>query len=430
MAQKLGAVFLRCVLGPLNYAAGLILASKVPDGLRELSADSLHGGFTRGVAEVAKAAGVGEADVERLLPTSEVSAAAARLDAAQKAAVAAWSAHAGHLGGFLTGVADLTVDGRAPDVSQFLARLAKKVVRDRPLSEPLDRLSQEVAAWLDLVERCGDLVGDGAELTRAWRARRARRLGVVMAAGVLALAVAGYALWVRAARARVEATLAASEADPCAAGGVDPGDFARASEAQKQALAGRALACDAKRRAAAELRAQEEALAAQQRELERLVKERDERCAALALHLEKGALTAEDTAALGPQAALLERVAKGALERDDLLDVELPCAATKSGPAIAERYAAAVAASPSAWARPEALGKRAAAALVQRREALPSSPKQVLAAHAERVALKALASKDEAARARATVICQLKDDFGIPGGKYCSTLKMLAAKKP
>jgi hypothetical protein len=430
MAQKLGAVFLRCVLGPLNFAAGLILASKVPDGLRELSVDSLHGGFTRGVAEVAKAAGVGVADVERLLPMGEVSAAAARLDAAQKAALVAWGAHAGHLGGFLTGVADLTVDGRAPDVSQFLARLARKVVRDKPLAEPLEALSTEVAGWLDLVERCGDLVGDGAELTRAYRARHARRLGVMIVAGLVAASVAGYALWVRAARARVEATLAASEADPCAAGGVDSGDFARASEAQKQALAGRAVACDEKYRAAVQLRAEQEALEAKMRELTRITQERDARCAALAEHLAKGALSGDDAVFLGPQAALMERVAKAALDKDDLLDPELPCAATASGPAIAERYAAAVAASPTAWARPEAVGARAAAALVERRDALPSSPKQVLAAHAEHVALKSLASKDEAARARALVLCQLKDDFGIRGGKYCSTLRMLAARKP
>jgi hypothetical protein len=430
MAQKLGAVFLRCVLGPLNYAAGLIIARKVPEGLRELGVENLHGGFARGVDEVAKTAGVGVADVERLLPMGDVSAAAARLDSAQKAALAAWGAHAGHLGGLLTGVADLTVDGRAPDVSQFLARLAKKVVRDAALCEPLEQLSVAVEGWLDLVERCGELVGDGAELTRAYRARRARRLAAI-AAGVVIVAIAsGYGLLVRSSRARIDATLSASEADPCAAGGVDPGDFARAAEEQKRALAGRAIACDEQQRAARELRAAEEALAAQKRELEKLQKELEARCAALADHLVKGALERDDTAFVGAQAALLERVARNGLERDDLLDVELPCAKSPSGPAIAERYAAAVVASPAAWARPEAIGTRAAAALVKQRDALPSSPKQVLAAHADRVALKALASKDEGARARAMAVCQLKDDLGFPGGKYCGTLKMLAAKKP
>src|SRR5262249_7960518 len=126
MANNLGATFLRCALGPLHYAGGCILSGKVPDGLRELSADSLHRGVRRGMEESARQVGVGVPDVERLLPMADVQVAAARLDAAQRAAVAAWDQYAGQLGGLLKGVADLTVDGRAPDVPSFLERLSKK----------------------------------------------------------------------------------------------------------------------------------------------------------------------------------------------------------------------------------------------------------------------------------------------------------------
>src|SRR5262249_36603695 len=189
---KLGAAFLRCALGPLNYAGGCILAGKVPDGLRELSADNLHGGLKRGLAEAAGQVGVRVPDVERLLPMADVDRAAAPLDGAQQAAVAAWATDAGHMGGLLKGVADLTVDGRAPDVSNFLERLSRKVTRDRPLADPLHDLSVEVALWLDLVEHCGDLLADGGVLAKAYARRRMRDLALLGAGGVVLLVALSY----------------------------------------------------------------------------------------------------------------------------------------------------------------------------------------------------------------------------------------------
>src|SRR6185436_2421023 len=151
----------------------------------ELSADNLHGGFKRGIEDAAQQVGVGVADVERLLPMADVHAAAARLDAAQRNAVDAWATYAGHIGGLLRGVADLTVDGRAPDVSNFLERLSRKVIRDRPLSEPLHALSVEVASWLDLVEQCGDILADGGVLAKAYRRRRIRQASLVGGAALV-----------------------------------------------------------------------------------------------------------------------------------------------------------------------------------------------------------------------------------------------------
>jgi hypothetical protein len=167
MGNKLGAAFLRCALGPLHYAGGCIVAGKVAEGLRELTIESLHGGLERGVAEAAGSVGADLADVERLLPMADVKGAAARLDAAQRGAVAAWDIYSAHLGGMLKGTADLTVDGRAPDVSNVLERLSQKVIRDRPLADPLHDLAVEVGRWLDLVERCGDLLAGGDVLARA-----------------------------------------------------------------------------------------------------------------------------------------------------------------------------------------------------------------------------------------------------------------------
>lgn len=427
MANKLGAAFLRCSLGPLNYAGGCILSTKFEEGLSELSADNLHGGMRRGIEETAKHVGVSVADVERLLPMADVSACAGRLDAAQKQALAAWKAHAGHLGGLMKGVADLTVDGRAPDVSAFLARLAKKVVRDRPLAEPLEVLSIEVASWLDLIERCADLIGDGDVLTRAYRRRVLARAGLIAAAGIVSASAIAVVVWVHAVRARVDVALAA--ADPCAVTALDPGDLARASSDQERRAGERRAQCEEAKRREAEARAAEEKRAADAREAERRRHEHEAQCAALAAHLGAGSAGAEDAAAAGSAADLVGRIAKKQLASEDLAVADLPCEDTPSAAKIGDAYAVALVASTAAWVRADDVSERARAALVARKDALPSSPRQVLAHRADRAALKALASKEEPAKQRAERLCTLSAELGVPGGKYCKTLFVLAGKR-
>src|SRR5437868_1931045 len=114
MAARLGKVLARCALGPLNYAGSLIMARRVPEGLRELAPEALLGGFARGVEETARIAGVSPRDVEAILPTAELRDVGRNLITSQRAAIAAWDVHAGRIGGLLEGVADPTVDGRAP----------------------------------------------------------------------------------------------------------------------------------------------------------------------------------------------------------------------------------------------------------------------------------------------------------------------------
>jgi hypothetical protein len=428
MANKLGAAFLRCALGPLHYAAGLILSSKVAEGLNELSADSLHGGLRRGIEEAAGQVGVGGADVEGLLPMADIAAAAARLDNAQKGAVHAWDTYAGHIGGLMKGVADLTVDGRALDVSAFLARLSKKVMRDPPLSEPLFTLSVEIGGWVDLVERCGEILADGGVLAAAYRRRRLRRVAAAVAGGLVVAGGLGVGLWLHGVRARVDASLAA--ADPCAAEGIAPADLDRASDTQKERAAERRHACDEGRRREAAAReaarlADERARAEEQRKKEAVA-----RCDALADHVASAsALTPEDEATAGAAAALLGRVARGAVEKADLLTTDLPCDGSPAGAKIADAFAAALCASPAVWSRPDDVSDRVYAALVARRDALPGSPKQTLALQAETLSKRALVHKDDAGATRAMRICRLKTDIGIRGGKYCATVFAVAGKR-
>jgi hypothetical protein len=426
MANKLGASFVRCAIGPLNYAGGCLLSGKVPDGLRELAAESLHGGFKRGVAEAAKDAGVSVADVEQLLPMGDVNLASVHLDTAHQKAMAAWSMYAGQLGGLLTGVADLTVDGRAPDPSSLLERLSKRVVRDAPLAEPLHALAVEVGSWSSLVEHCGDLLANGEVLARAYRARRIRRgiLGVLLAVALLALLPIG--LWLRAVRARVDAALATP--DPCAALDISSGDLERASAAQRQRADDRKTACEQRRAHDLEVAEAEQRRAEAARREEAATKERRARCDALATHVAAGEVQPDDAGAAAGQGPLLVRVAHRALEPGDLATTDLPCADTPASARLGDAYATAVVASQTAWVRADELSDRAAAILVAHASELPLRRRFALLAHAEALVKRALILKTPKAVEQATRLCKLKDDLQIRGARYCPALATLKAQ--
>src|SRR5437016_5244012 len=144
---KLGASFLACALGPVSYAGSCIMAGRVAEGLQELSAEALEGALKRGVDQLAQRVGLGAFDIERILPQEALRAQLDKLATTQRSALEAWTYYSGRTGGLLQGVADLTVDGRAPDASLNLQRLAKKVSRDKPFSQPLMALSEDVGVW-------------------------------------------------------------------------------------------------------------------------------------------------------------------------------------------------------------------------------------------------------------------------------------------
>ena len=58
MAAKLGNSFMRCALGAVNYAGSCFQASRIADGLRELTPESLETGLRRGIDEAARSVGV------------------------------------------------------------------------------------------------------------------------------------------------------------------------------------------------------------------------------------------------------------------------------------------------------------------------------------------------------------------------------------
>jgi hypothetical protein len=420
MAARLGGTFLVGASGPVNYAGQCILSSRVADGLRELTPDSLYGGFRRGVEESAKRVGVGTADVERLLPMDQVRSLVNRLTISQQNAVSAWTMHAGHMGGLLKGVADLTADGRAPDVGLCLERLAKKVTRDRELADPLRALATDVSEWQDIIARCRDLLDDGGALERAYRMRRVRRvLAVAGLAGIIVGAL-GVVLWVRAARVRIDAVLAV--ADPCAAAAIEPGDARRASSDQRRQLDARSVECASLHEREEKERALALVREAKARDEQLQKKDLEQKCEALAGHVEKEGLTPDDAAFAGPRAALLRRISTGALDVADFgpADPDLPCAAAPSAARFTDAFTRAVLASPARWANADDPSKLVTATLIAHVAELPSSAKQVVARRADDLAKKALIIGVPGLLPRAIRLCQLKDALGIHGGSYCA----------
>ncbi|MEJ7733777.1 MAG: hypothetical protein WKG00_31850 [Polyangiaceae bacterium] len=242
MANRLGATFFRCAMGPVSYAGQCIMAGRVKEGLAELARDGLMGAWQRGVSDVASGAGTAVADVEGLLPRDEVQAAADLLHESQKRAAEAWQTYAGHLGGLLAGIADLTVDGRVPEASLCLERLADKVARDKPLAEPLRLLAVDTQRWQDMIFDCKRRLEDGHALAAAFRRRRAMRLGAVGLAAALIAASVGAVGVAAVTRARVDRTLAAA-VGPCDVDAIPADTLARASSEQRVRIEGLRSTC-------------------------------------------------------------------------------------------------------------------------------------------------------------------------------------------
>ncbi len=156
-------------------------------------------------------------------------------------------------------------------------------------------------------------------------------------------------------------------------------------------------------------------------------RDHEARCDALARRLGGSGVSAEDDALAPGKGPLLGRIARRALDRGDLLDVDLPCADTPAGARVAAEYAAAVVGSPAAWANADDVSERVHAILVAHRAELPAAPKQQLVRTADNLVKRAMIQKSSAIAGEAGRICKLKDDLGVRGAKYCGTLAALHA---
>jgi hypothetical protein len=432
MADKLGNLFLSAAMGPLNYAGQCIMQSRVPNGLAELAVDSLMGAFRRGVQTVAKAAGLPQSTVEGLLPMAEIDVVAQRIAQNQRVAVDQWQVHAGHIGGLLDGIADLTVDNRPPDVSLCLLRLSKKMQLDKMLAAPLRQLSEDLVTWRELLTSCRTFIDDGRALESAYRQRRIVRLGMLMAGTLAVAVVVVWQLRLRAARGRVDAALAAATADPCAAPKIEAADLAKATDDQRERAGGLLKTCEEGRAAAAAAAEAEQKKKEAEERAQRTVKERLERCDALAAELGSGSAAAADKLPEAePVKPVLARIAKGEIELDDVSELKsFPCLDTAAATRLAELYTRAVLGNSGLWITKVAPSKTSEELLVKGKKAASPKQMQILERHVEDLAKRAVRKGEADVLARVEVLCRLKERMDIPVRQQCQAARAVIKAQP
>jgi hypothetical protein len=421
-------MFATGALGPVYYAGQCLLSRRPEEGLKELSVDNLRGGVKRGAAQAAQRVGVPPSDIESLLPMAELEQILARLAASQPKVLEAWKMYAGGLGGMLTGVADLTVDGRAPDTALCVARLAKKVQRDKPFSQPLQALADDLADWQDALHRCVELLNDTAALEKAYQRRRLKRLAGIVGASLVAVIGIVALIWIRVARARVLAVI--EKPDPCAVMDLTESDLDRVSDEQRARARDSRVKCEAARAAEAKRLQEEKAREEREREAKKAKEALERQCDALFSHIEAGKLAPDDDALLKGAAPLVGRIAQGALQLEDMgpNEPDLPCKGTKSEAKIVAAFRKAVLQKP--WSVPKVESPSAAVreALTAGAADLPPKLKMMMGSSASDASKRAIASGKADQIARAIALCDTAKAVGTEPVNACDAVRPLARK--
>lgn len=428
MAPRLGGTFATGALGPVYYAGQCILARRVEEGLRELAADNLGGGVARGVLQASQLVGVSPSDIERLLPLAQLNAILGRIGVSQPRVMEAWKLYAGGLGGLLQGVADLTVDGRAPDTALAVSRLAKKVQRDKPLAEPLNRLADDLAAYQEALHRCVELLNDTTALQKAYQMRRMRKLALIGGAALAALLLVGSIVFAVVRRARITAVI--EDPDPCAVMDLTEKDVSRVGGAMAARAKANRATCEATRAAEAKRIEDERLREEREREAKKAQEVVETKCDTLAASLAAGKLSPEDEAFAKEAAALLGRMAKGALDLEDLGPAapRLPCKGARAGTKIEAAFRKAVLARPWILNKVDVLGEPVNAAIAEGAADLPEKLKGMTGARAADAAKKAIASGKPDQVARAIALCDTAKAMGTAPAGPCDGVRSIAPK--
>ncbi len=410
----LGQLFSHRARRPLRVSSERFAGNFLGDGVRAVARVPMILALQEAVMEVSKAAGAAPGEVDRVLPTARLGEIAARVDERQKAALSAIRRN------------DLTMTdfGRptatASPAAQML-EVAEHFSRDKPIADSLRALSTEVAAWEALLEETAALLDTHRELVQRYqRTQTLRRLArgglVLFALFAVGVVVAGV-LIVRGERAakdrearelverqtaaRVHLDEALGAADPCAT--PSERDLAFATSGHRAKLEARRIACEAKKKAAAE-----QAI-----------------CHAASDALGRGEAPATLPSALDPE--LAKRLADKALGPADLKLSSLPC-----GELLWRPLVAAASASPTLWGQVDGVSKEVATRLRALWAETPPAPavQQTLSFRAEAAAITAtLAGTDEALDAAAE-LCALKLDRSAPVAISCRAVLVKRGRSP
>jgi hypothetical protein len=425
MATRLGGVFLASAMGPVRYAGLAIQASRMPQAFEELAPDTLWSALRRGMEQAAKLAGVKPQDVEKVLPMKELEASLEQIKVSHAKALEAWNVHAGQLGGLLKGVADLTVDGQTVLPSSGLARIARKVRRDKAFAVPVQTFADDMLRWEELVEQCRQALEQGVELARAYQRRRIRNAAIIAASAAAAVTAITVMLIVRASRSRIDTALESK--DVCAVAEIAPVDLGRGSTDQQQQVAARQQACEAQRALAAHAQSEVQRKEDEAKEAARQQAELEAKCDALAKRILEGKISAEDAAVAGSRAPLLRRIRQKALLPRDLGPErpELPCEGTPAEVKVGSAFIEAAVTSIWQWVGAVDPAEQVRVLLAPHAEEMSERARLALSVRATDAAKRALKKGTPDAIDKALRLCAFAEALAVPGGEQCDALKTL-----
>jgi hypothetical protein len=423
-ARRISNTFLRAAMGPVEYAASCILSNRILTGLEELAPDGLLAGYQRGVSEVATLAGVPRVDVESSLPMAAAQSVGQRLLISQANAIVAWKLHAGPFG-FMDVITALTVDGRRPDISACIERLAQKVRQDKGLSLPLSELARDMLAYTELVADTRAKLEGGEWLETALRRRQQKRI-VFASLAVLTLLIATTSVvFVRVKRDSAQALI--ERTDECLIKDLAEADSSWATAAALELRDQKRTACEQRQRLEAEQRLAEEARLRKEREAREVVEKRKAACKALVEAVNANKLDGATLLTAAESAELMKRLAAKKLASTDFGpdDPRLPCADTEDGARISSSLEATLLVDPTLWARHPSPSPFLEKALLAARPRLPETALIGLADNAERTAKSGLSRGEPDTIARAKKLCALAKSLGVPGHSGCSAVSKL-----
>ena len=431
MSRSLGARFLNAARGPVSYAGQALLAARVREGLAELCIESLMGSVQGGMDDVASATGLASRDIARLLPLAEMKQTANRIAKHQHLAAGQWARHVHHGGGLLEGIAKLTVDGRPPDVPLCLTRIAKKMRLEEALVEPLLALAADIERWDQQLDTCRAIIDDGRELERAHRRRRRLRRGALAIVLTVLVAASAVVLRTHDRRQRIDATLNAASADPCAVEQLDRRAAESATDEQQKRLSSHRTQCAADREQAKQQAAALAAKKAQEKEQQDKRRQRLALCGKLAASLASPGLPAEVKPVAGRYFALLERIAQDALAPADVTtDVNaFVCNSTPAAAKVGAAFTRAAFASASFWITKHSPSTSAVKLMALGKAQLSEHASRVFGQHVVTVAKDAVLAGDDESLERAARLCRFVAALGMPSREQCKTALTLTPKQ-
>jgi hypothetical protein len=426
MSAKIVGTFLRAALGPVQYAAGLIMSNKIRKGLHELSPEPLEAALRRGISDVARLVALAPADIEAELPMAAFGQALARMRIAHPEAMRAWEMHAGPTG-FMDVMTALTIDGRKPEIGMCIERVAKKLGQDKGLTGPLLELAHAINAWEELISLSVTALERDGWAAKALLKRRVR-WGIVVAIPVVA-AIACLVLGLRVMRSRNRVDEGLAGADPCIASAIDPADRRFATKAQEEKITSAIRACDE-----AKVRAEEEARIAAEKRAEEERKHAIEKahfdaCQRVAASVAEGSYPNIDAGDVVPADAgpLLARIASHKLVATDLGPdaIAFPCGDTAFEKDIESAYTQAVLAAPDLWKDLAEPSSRTEQILTANKDVLPAEVTRSIAEAAEESSKKSLTTGDRDALARSKKVCHVARLVFAGELRYCAVVDKL-----